>query len=542
MATYRFKIVGVHYAVNPDSSTDETELMHQRTSQRLQELDETRPAVVLIPEPSNPVDVRAVMARVMGERIGYVDKTQLDTLHALLQAGGGLPLKATIEAVEARKHGWMIVCLEADEDIRVEPQNQSDSVWNEWSCPLPVLPTTDSRFAQIEAEVILDDVLSKYPTDGVDSPQSTLSSTESFFNSQTLVIQSEAKNLENIAQPDVDAPEILPPYGRLDDKIGDSGQKEKLCDTPCDSVVKENNPCESVKSVVNLNIIEQYLHIWLNSSLHDLSNEARLTREHYIMRLKELVSQNATADQELSNRIHKLISEIEKQRTAICGQKRMNLRVDKWWKELLQSKEMEQLWGMWTLRSDGNAEQWGDELYPHLKALPNQLYAFVDRKKLFFSRLYYSSVPRKTYWQIVSLMLLRERVLMEKKRRGSGMEHHPADGRHPVLGFRPQEQTLDEPFTVVIPPELETPEAKKILARLQKKGLLDKDFQPQGLSQAKRGVLAWELCDHLRIKYCWKVMEVLWKCKGETIRKARDRGIVAGTVDEFSKKLKTIIY
>ena len=120
---------------------------------------------------------------------------------------------------------------------------------------------------------------------------------------------------------------------------------------------------------------------------------------------------------------------------------------------------------------------------------------------------------------------------------------HPADGRHPVLGPRPQEeQMLDEPFTVVIPPELETPEAKKILARLQKKGLLDKDFQPNGLSQAKRGVLAWELCDHLRIKNCWKVVEVLWKCKGETIRKARERGIDTDTVMEFNKKLKNVIY
>ena len=525
MATYRFKIVGVHYAVNPDSCTDETEIMHQRTARRLQELDETRPAVVLIPEPSNPVDARAVMARVMGERIGYVDKTQLDTLHALLQAGGGLPLKATIEAVEARKHGWMIVCLEADKDVRIEPQNQSDSLWKEWSCTLPVLPATDSQFARIEAEVMLDDAF---------APQSTPSSTESFLNSQPLVIQSEAKNLENIAQPDVDAPEILPPFGRLDDKMGDGGQEE-------------NNPCESVESVVGLNIIEQYLRIWLNSSLHDLSNEARLTREHYIMRLRELESQNATPGQEPSTRIHALISAIEKQRTAICGQKRMNLRVDKWWKELLQSKEMEQLWGMWTLHNEGNSEPSLSEIDTHLKALPNSLYAFVDRKKLFFSRLYYSHIPRKKYWQIVSLMLLKDRMQVEGGRESRPQVHSEMEGhresRHPVLGSRLQEeQMLNEPFTVVIPPELETPEAKKILARLQKKGLLDKDFQPKGLSQAKRGVLAWELCDHLRIKNCWKVVEVLWKCKGETIRKARDRGIVAGTVDEFSKKLKTIIY
>jgi hypothetical protein len=111
MAIYTFRIVGVHYAVNPDSTShaEETELMHQRTAQRLRELDEVRPLVVLIPEPSNPADTRAVMARVDGGRIGYVDKTQLDTVHALFQANGGRPLMACIESVEAKKHGWMIV-------------------------------------------------------------------------------------------------------------------------------------------------------------------------------------------------------------------------------------------------------------------------------------------------------------------------------------------------------------------------------------------------------------------------------------------------
>ena len=35
MAIYTFRIVGVHYAVNPDSTSreEETELMHQRTAQ-----------------------------------------------------------------------------------------------------------------------------------------------------------------------------------------------------------------------------------------------------------------------------------------------------------------------------------------------------------------------------------------------------------------------------------------------------------------------------------------------------------------------------
>ena len=145
MAIYSFRIVGVHYAVNPDSNShaEETELMHQRTAQRLRELDEVRPPVVLIPEPSNPADTRAVMARVDGGRIGYVDKTQLDTVHALFQANGGRPLMACIESVEAKKHGWMMVQVESKEEVRIEPQNQRGSVWENWTCALPVLPTIE---------------------------------------------------------------------------------------------------------------------------------------------------------------------------------------------------------------------------------------------------------------------------------------------------------------------------------------------------------------------------------------------------------------
>ena len=61
MTVYRLKIVGVHYAVNPESAAcrEETDDMHQRTIARLNELDKVRMPVVLMPEPSNPVDARA---------------------------------------------------------------------------------------------------------------------------------------------------------------------------------------------------------------------------------------------------------------------------------------------------------------------------------------------------------------------------------------------------------------------------------------------------------------------------------------------------
>ena len=382
------------------SREEETELMHQRTAQRLRELDEVRPPVVLIPEPSNPADVRAVMARVEGRRIGYVSTPQLDDVHALLSAQGGRPLKARIESVEAKKHGWMTVCVEANEEVCIAPQNQCDSVWKEWTCTLPVLPTIESQFVLMEAEAMLEDLFAP-----------------------AIVTQSEAKSLGDIRVDGcVDASEILRRDAPLDDKHG-----------------KE--------SVVNLDLLEQYIRLWLENSLHDLSHEARLTREHYIMRLKKMGMQNAASWQEAGQegvrrntvpwqeppsqiatpvqemppqnedpsakplpRIRALVSELEKQRTAICGQKRMTLRTGQWWKELLASDEMDRLWKTWVARMGDNKEQPMSELDTLLRTFPNDLYIYIDDKKTFFSRLHYSGVPRNVYWQIVSLMLLRERT------------------------------------------------------------------------------------------------------------------------------------
>ena len=491
MAIYRLKIVGVHYAVNPDSfaSAEETELMHQRTAERLRELDEKRPRVALVPEPTNPVDPRAVMARVMGKRIGYVDKTQLDIVHSLLQSNGGKSLIASIDEVEARKHGWFFIALEAGEEVAVEALPKAEDAWKEWACCIPTIAPDEAHFAREEAEAVLDDVLSKYAT-------------------------------------------MLVPSG-------------------------------DASPAIDIGLLEEYIRLWLRSSLHDLSNEARLTREHYIMRLKEMISQNTDSFSKPASRnatvVRSLVSELEKQRTAICGQKRSNLRVAKWWKELLASKEMELLWKTWLACNGEDMEQGLNELVTPLRALPYDLYAYIDDRKLFFSRLHYSQVPRAQYWQIVSLMLLRERLKKELKGGGDETSHAPGNEPLPQMedggyngllppsegrgGRETRPQVGEEAmFLVTIPKELQSPEAKKLLAKLQKKGLLDADLQPVGLSAAKKGVLAWELCDHLGIKTCWKTMGILWKCKGETIRKARDKGIMTDAVIEFTKKIKAIIY
>lgn len=443
MATYRFKIVGVHYAVNTDYALhrEETDDMHTRTANRLMELDKLRPKVVLIPEPSNPADARAVMARTQGQRIGYVAKTQLDTLHALIQANGGKSLRADICEVEARKHGWLSVELQAEGDVLVESSQKPLTDWNGWTCTLPSLAPDDAQFAREEAEVMLDEILSN-SADGVDS-----------------------ENLERI---------------------------------------------------------ETYLRLWLTNALHDLSHEAHLTREHYIMWLKDaekLGSQNAMS----AARIKALVAALEKQRTAICGNKRMHLRTDVWWKGLMKSAEMNLLWKTWMARVESNLEQGLEEINNPLKALPNDMFALIDEKGLFFSRLHYNHVPRVAFWQIVSLMLLRERTLQEMEGGCSISE--------------PQENLVP-----AIPKEFETSVAKKILARLQKKGILDEDLQPSTLVGWQKGVVAFELGERLDIKNKWEVISAFWRCNKETIRQCRSSKFNQEKCIEFTKKIKALIY
>ena len=461
MATYRIKIVGVHYAVNADSTsaTPETEAMHLRTAERLRELDEARPRVVLMPEPSNPVDARAVMARTQGKRIGYVNKEQLDTVHALLQAGGGRPLVATICEVEARKHGWLFVEVKTEAEVPVEPITSLTDEWKSWTSTLPSIAPDEAQYAREEAEAMLD-----------------------------------------------------------------------------------------VPDETDIDFIENCIRLWLDNALHDLSNEARLTREHYISWLKGLAERNVPSGQEPLPRIKALVAALEKQRTAICGNRRMYLRIEGWWKELMESEGMDILWKTWMARTAGDTGQGMDEMLTSLKALPYDLYAVIDDKGLFFSRLHYNHVPRKVFWQIVSLMLLRERTETEQL----VTELEPFFGKGNRETRSPLEQgdskmlhpsdKPDEPFPLTIPKELKTPEARKVLAKLQKKGYLDDDLQPVKLSNTEKAVLAWHLTECLRIRKRWAVMATLWKCNPETLRKSYDKGYGKNVANEFSKKMKTLIF
>ena len=88
-AQHELKIVGVHYAVNPNyQEMEASPEMEERTIEVLKNLNEKLPRVVLMPEPTNPVDQLAVMARVRGKRIGYVSRFHLGAVHRILKQTG----------------------------------------------------------------------------------------------------------------------------------------------------------------------------------------------------------------------------------------------------------------------------------------------------------------------------------------------------------------------------------------------------------------------------------------------------------------------
>ena len=86
MIDYKIKIVGAQYAANPDYKfgDPETPEICARTIGLLSEIRDMRPRVVLKAEPTTPRDEKAVMARAMGRKIGYVCKEERDLVRSIL--------------------------------------------------------------------------------------------------------------------------------------------------------------------------------------------------------------------------------------------------------------------------------------------------------------------------------------------------------------------------------------------------------------------------------------------------------------------------
>lgn len=158
---YSIRIVGLHYAVNP-TCTPQTGIMpHMEalTVNKLRELDRRRPRVMLEPDPDNPFDPHAVMARAAGHRIGYVERTDQEIFFRLLRKNGKRFLLATIDKVEVEERGKLYLSLEGEADTDTGEPLWEECRWPEWPADRPLLPTKEVWLARSEAERMMDEVL-----------------------------------------------------------------------------------------------------------------------------------------------------------------------------------------------------------------------------------------------------------------------------------------------------------------------------------------------------------------------------------------------
>ena len=89
-----------------------------------------------------------------------------------------------------------------------------------------------------------------------------------------------------------------------------------------------------------------------------------------------------------------------------------------------------------------------------------------------------------------------------------------------------------------VPEELTTPEAREVLSKLHKAGLLDERWQPVGLSYADMGTLAGYVADKLCIQTPWKTFGCLWQKKPDALRSGMNRGTTQNKTDLLLDRIK----
>lgn len=164
MAEIRLWIRGVHFHVHPDfdfKKGESTPEMEQQTVQKLKELDEQRPDVILVPEPTNAYDPRAIRAWCESGPIGYVAHEQLDEAYRLFGCPQEPMVLVHIDEVEVRKRGNFYVKGNVPEEalLRTYDKTENESAWKEWKCDIPSIPPQDEWTACRVAEFMMKGLL-----------------------------------------------------------------------------------------------------------------------------------------------------------------------------------------------------------------------------------------------------------------------------------------------------------------------------------------------------------------------------------------------
>ena len=169
MPEITLKIKGVHYAVHPDycpkKGDESTEEMEQRTIEKLRELDEKRPQVILVPEPDNPVDPKAVRAWYEGNPIGRVDADQTSDAYCLFSDTCQMAV-VKVDSVEVQQRGNFFVKAMVSEEALSRKSSVSDhrDIWKGWKCDIPKLSIPEAWNSCRVLEFMIENLLT-HPDD-----------------------------------------------------------------------------------------------------------------------------------------------------------------------------------------------------------------------------------------------------------------------------------------------------------------------------------------------------------------------------------------
>lgn len=153
----------------------------------------------------------------------------------------------------------------------------------------------------------------------------------------------------------------------------------------------------------NIGELKEYLDIWLEGSRHDLSREARQKWQTYIEFLEAAQDKN----------VRLLAESLKDQRAAICERAPLDEHASTWWKERMESSDVQQLWCQWRLKNENKLWLGLKRIDTMLRELPGELYGDIGKLDVVLSRLYYMNTPRQAFMAILALMMLRELTCRE---------------------------------------------------------------------------------------------------------------------------------
>ena len=149
------KAVGVRFVVNPELGSmgvAETEVMCQKTIAKLQWLNEMRPRCVLVADTQNK-DPHAVMVRVMGEKVAYIDRSQAPEIRGMLKETPRGMLSTTITEVNVYGHGYFF--LRKPDISKAYTPEEIGVDWSRYQTNEPIMLPSDYFISHDELSMII---------------------------------------------------------------------------------------------------------------------------------------------------------------------------------------------------------------------------------------------------------------------------------------------------------------------------------------------------------------------------------------------------